>query len=235
MVYKHMIMAHTLTLSGWTQPANALLPAVGEGSIAFDYSDYAHPEASFAALAEFADVPNLIAWSMGGQLALRAMAAGVLRPRHVTLISVPYQFVQTGGGGMDPLVFDQFRANYASNPTRTKTRFHGLVAKGDRDFSRVIAGLSHHETVEDTARWLPWLDDLAAYSLEAVTLSYTPPTLLIHGTEDAIVPFAQAAQLATKLPHATLDRWEGVGHAPHVHDVERVQKAIAAHRARYQE
>lgn len=218
----------SLILSGWTQPIDALA-AIAPDAQQFDYSRYDSPEASFEGLENFKHTQHVIAWSMGGQLALRAIAAGVLAPEHLTLIAAPYQFV--GQGGMDPLTFEQFRANYARNPARTKTRFHGLVAKGDKDFSRVMEMLGHHPEVENTARWLPWLDDLGQASLAGMDLSAAPPTLLLHGTEDHIVPFGQSARLAAQLPQVELSCWDEVGHAPHVHDATRLRAEIAAHRA----
>ena len=40
------------------------------------------------------------------------------------------------------------------------------------------------------------------------------PTLLLHGANDRICPFAGAAEVQAALPHATLLRVEGAGHAP---------------------
>jgi pimeloyl-ACP methyl ester carboxylesterase len=217
----------SLLLSGWTQPIDALRVIDPEG-VPFDYSAYPSPEASFAGLEQFKHTKSVIAWSMGGQLALRAIAAGVLKPEHLTLIATPHQFV--GKGGMDPITFEQFRTNYATNAARTKTRFHGLVAKGDRDFNRVLDMLGHHPEVENTARWLPWLDDLATSSLLPETLAHVPSTLIVHGAQDHIVPIAQGEWLAHHLPNVTFERWEEAGHAPHLHDSHRLKTAIATHR-----
>ncbi len=221
----------SLVLSGWAQPDNAL-HVVEEGAHTFDYSDFATPEETLEALEKFSHVRHVVAWSMGGQLALKAIAQGVLKPQHLTLIGVPYRFVSDGDiKGMDPLTFSQFRENYASNPTRTKTRFHGLVAKNDRDFSRVLSQLAHHEQVENVARWLPWLDHLAAFQIAEEALAHAPPTLIIHGMNDSIVPHTQAQLLGRILPRATVSLWPEVGHAPHLHDAKRLQAEIAKHRA----
>lgn len=219
----------SLILSGWTQPVDALA-AIEPEAETFDYSAYHSPEESLAALKKFKHTKCVVAWSMGGQLALQAMAAGVLKPQHLTLIATPYQFVSGGEiRGMDPLTFEQFRDNYYRDPARTKSRFHGLVAKGDRDFARVHGLLGHHPEVENTARWLPWLDALGAHSLAETKFAHLPPTLLVHGMEDAIVPHTQSELLAKKL-NATLSRWEQVAHAPHVHDAARLRAEIEAHR-----
>lgn len=219
----------TLTLSGWTQPTDAVAQALAPDANIFDYSEYATPEASFAGLEAFKNVENIIAWSLGGQLAVRAIAAGVLRPKHLTVIAPPYQFVQAGAG-MDTTTFTLFRENYASDPARTKQRFHALVAKGDRDMRRILPLLGHHHAVEDTARWLPWLDDLGATSLDKLNLSALPRTLLVQGVNDAIVPAAQAERFANHAPQITVERWDDVSHAPHMHDAARLTASIVNHR-----
>lgn len=231
----------TLLLSGWTQPTDALAHLV-EDALLFDYSDYPTPEAAIAAIAQLRPT-HAIGWSMGGQLALRAIAAGALAPKHLTLIAAPMQFVAAASPipnpqfpippAMDPLTYQLFRESYAKDPARTKTRFHGLVAKGDRDQKRVMGLLGHHPQVEETSRWLPWLENLAAYRLAEEGLAAAPPTLIIHGTHDAIVPHAQSEHLTRWLPRAELRTWEGVGHAPHFHDAARLRAEIAAHRAQH--
>lgn len=223
----------TLTLSGWTQPTDAVKNALALDAATFDYSDYASAEASFKGLKTFSEAENVIAWSMGGQLALRAIAAGVLRPQHLTLIAPPYQFIKSADmpEGMDTQTFTNFRDNYARDPERTSARFHALVAKGDADMKRIIGLLGHHPDVTNTARWLPWFDDLGRTSLRDLDVSALPPTIVIHGTNDAIVPLAQSHALAQRAPQVTLSRWEGVAHAPHLHDASRLRSEIDQHRA----
>lgn len=226
---------NTLTLSGWTQPADDVARALAIGAATFDYSEYTSAHAAFEALHAYGDTPHIVAWSLGAQLAMRAIAAGVLNPRHLTIIAAPYQFVQTPdfGTAMGETTFAMFRENYATNPARTKERFHGLVAKGDRDTRRILSLLGHHPQVENTVRWLPWLDELGSVSLQALDLSRVPPTLIVHGTQDAIVPVAQAQMLADQLPSASVSLWEGVAHAPHWHDGARLLREIETHRAQH--
>ncbi len=218
----------SLILSGWAQPANAL-QMLDADTITFDYSDHL-PERALEELKNFKHVTRVIGWSTGGALALSAIAQGILSPAHLTLIAAPYQFVSGNGvKGMDKLTFDQFRTNYETDPARTKTRFHALVAKGDAHGADVLKQLEHHPKVEETARWLPWLDYLGTHSLANATLAKLPPTLMIHGMNDAVVPHSQSQLLAAKLTHATVSAWEGVGHAPHLHDDARLRAEIAAH------
>lgn len=219
----------TLTLSGWTQPAGALAETLDlPGLHSLDYSDYATPEASFAALDAYRDAERVIGWSLGGQLALRAIAAGILRPAQLVLIATPYQFVSDTHfrGGMDPVTYRQFRENYATDTARTMGRFAALMGKGDAEGKRISATLVHHPEGHAVARWLPWLDQLGTDSMRHLDLTRMPPTLIVHGEGDAIAPVAQGEMLAAQIPHARLVRWEGTGHAPHLRDSMRLTEQI---------
>ena len=222
----------TLLLSGWAQPADALSHLTPDG-VLFDYSLYPGIGAAVDAL-RAVKAERVIGWSTGGHLALQAIAAGAVKVKHVTLIASPHQFVgDVGVKGMDPLTFQLFRESYASDPARTKARFHALVAKGDSGAKQVMEQLRHHAEVENTSRWLPWLDALAASKLSITARASAPPTLIIHGMNDAIVPYAQGEFLAANLPNTQLNGWAGIGHAPHVHDAARVMREIAEHRTRH--
>lgn len=217
-----------LTLSGWAQPADALNAALGLDAATFDYSDYPSPEASFAGLKPFADSEHVIGWSTGGYLAVRAIAAGVLRPQKLTLIAAPYQFVSSDDfkHGMDPITYQQFYESYAKDPFRTRQRFHALTAKGDAESKRIASALTHHSDVDNISRWLPWLEALNGSSLRSVNMANIPATRIIHGANDHVVSFAQGQALHTALPNATLERWEETGHAPHLRDKERVLRNL---------
>lgn len=222
----------TLALSGWSQPSDALARVFPGEHVTFDYSDYPSPEASFAALKkQFGQTEYIIGWSMGGQLALRAIAEGVLKPKHLTLLASPWQFVSDYG--MGARTFELFRDTYARDAANHKERFHALIAKGDAHESRILRELTHHGDVENTDRWLPWLDMLGSYSLDNADLSRLPPTLLIQGKNDTIVRYPQALKFKSMLPQITLSTWENAGHAPHLHDTTRLMEEIMEHRAQH--
>lgn len=219
----------TLTLSGWTQPSDALVPLV-EHALTFDYSDYRDADAAIDALAPFRDVPNVVGWSMGGQLALRALARGVIAPRHLLLIAPPFQFVSDAAmpHGMSPVTFTQFRTNYAQDTERTVERFHGLIAKGHRDPRQIMRQLRHHPHVKDTDRWLPWLDALATDSLHGLSLPGDTRITLLQGGRDAIVPPAQAHFIRGLCPTMRYELMESAGHAPHLEDPAHFASLLAA-------
>jgi pimeloyl-ACP methyl ester carboxylesterase len=223
--------AHILTLSGWTQPSHAIADVIGKHAQAFDYSAYASPQQAIEALGRYRHVPHVVAWSMGGLLVVRAIAEAVLAPQKLTLIAPPYQFVSDDrfSHGMPPHTFTLFRDSYAFHTERTKARFHGLVAKGDARMREVMAQLYHHHDVDNVARWLPWLDDLGRYSHFGSAHITLPPTQLIQGTDDAIVPKGQADAWAQHYPEITLHLWHNAGHAPHLHDKARFLKQVREH------
>jgi len=52
------------------------------------------------------------------------------------------------------------------------------------------------------------------------------PTLVLHGTEDRLVPVANARLLADRIPHAELVLLEGAGHLYHSEQPERADRAV---------
>jgi len=54
------------------------------------------------------------------------------------------------------------------------------------------------------------------------------PTLVLHGTEDRLVPVANARLLADRIPHAELVLLEGAGHLYHSEQPERADQAVLA-------
>jgi pimeloyl-ACP methyl ester carboxylesterase len=57
------------------------------------------------------------------------------------------------------------------------------------------------------------------------------PALVIHGTEDPVLPYAHGLALARELPHARLVTLEGTGHELHADDWDRIVEEIARHTA----
>lgn len=223
-------MTEALTLSGWTQPADALSSLLPFASTAFDYSEYT-PENVFDALRAHRDTLHVIAWSMGAQLAVMAVLRGALSPKKMTLIAPPFQFVQGGDvtRAMDALTFTRFRDQYVHDTARLSSRFHGLIAKNDTRMREIISQLQHHPQMHDTSRWLGWLQHLGTHSLQSAALHVLPDTLLIHGAKDAIVPVEQSDYFMKGVPQMSRQVWENAAHAPHLHDKLRFVQAVAAH------
>lgn len=55
------------------------------------------------------------------------------------------------------------------------------------------------------------------------------PALVIHGTEDTVLPYEHALALVNEIPNALLLSLEGSGHEIHFDDWDRIIKAISKH------
>lgn len=223
-------MPGVVTLSGWGQPHDALRAVLPE-AIHLDYAGSRDVEQAMSMLArEAAAAHTVVGWSLGGQLAVRAIARQVIAPRLLVLIAAPFQFVErdTSPVGMDRVAFAQFREQYRANPRRALRKFSALVSYGDARREAVTARLGEPDGRCD---WLAWLEELANFSAQSLDFSGFPPTILLHGQQDAVVHAEQSRAYAERLPRATLELWPHAAHAPHLHDVERFQQWMAEHAA----
>ena len=59
----------------------------------------------------------------------------------------------------------------------------------------------------------------------------TAPTLVIHGTEDPVLPLPHGEALAQAIPGARLVAFPGMGHEQHPEDWDGIAGLIAAHGA----
>lgn len=218
----------TVTLSGWGQPHDALT-GLASASQAIDYSHASSPEEAIRMIAHLAkDADRIIGWSLGGQLATRAVAAGVIAPKQLVLIAVPYQFVGEGAQGQE--TFKKFHGNYKANPKRTLDKAWELVHYEDTQSQFVSDQLALFDKDAVLKRdWLRWLEALEHYTCDGLDFSQFPRTLLVHGDKDKVVSFDQAQRFAAKIPQAKLHVWEGCGHAPHFHNPAKLQKLIHEH------
>jgi pimeloyl-ACP methyl ester carboxylesterase len=215
-------------LSGWGQPHDALSSLLPSTPI-----PYAGLNSDSEALERIAEMGAghdvVIGWSLGGQLAVRAVAQGLMRPALLVLIATPYQFVARPELklGMPRDVFDKFRDNYGQNPQRTLKKAWELLHKDDKHANTVRKELqTHDKNALLQLDWHQWLDYLDRFSCDALSLDGFPPTLIIHGRQDHVVRFEQSDQFLRAIPHASRLPLEDCGHAPHWHDAATLRRAI---------
>lgn len=211
----------TVTLAGWGQPYQALSHLV-PGSVAIDYAHAANASEAIRMIAAAAkEAQRVIGWSLGGQLAVRAVAEGAIAPKQLVLIATPYQFVADGWGRE---TFDKFYANYKTNPRRTLHKAWELIHYEDAKSDYIRDQFASFDKDAVLAKdWLRWLALLNDYNCERLDFSGFPPTLLVHGMKDKVVESEQSKRMAARIKNATVDLWENCGHAPHLHDAERLR------------
>lgn len=221
-----------LALSGWGQPYDALASVLPEAT----HFAYAHHDTVDAALADLGHTgkgyETVVGWSLGGQLAARAIAEGLIAPKKLVLIAAPFQFVEidSNGLGMGRETFAQFFHNFVHHPLRTLHKAWNLIHYDDRQAMLVQSMLGQFSMDAVLANdWLKWLSMIDGLSAEDLDFSRFPSTLLVHGANDVVVSPAQSEAYARCIPAARLEVWEGCGHAPHWHDTEKLRALIKEH------
>lgn len=94
-------------------------------------------------------------------------------------------------------------------------------------FQRPVSG-----TTPAVGRWLGaglYADTAGDRTGSALGWSaYPAPVLLVWGRDDTVTPLAQGEQLVALLPRVQLDVLHGVGHVPHVEDLEATASHLVA-------
>ncbi|MDX1975537.1 MAG: alpha/beta hydrolase [Rickettsiales bacterium] len=220
-----------MCVSGWGQAHDALANLYPDAT----HVDYAHldPQEALALISEQGRAHECwVGWSLGAQLLTRVIAAHEATPQSLVMLAPPFQFVEntTLPLGMKRDQYQKFHDNYKANPKRTLSKAWELVVKADAKEQPVRAQLPHARQEEVLAKdWLSWLVQLEQFSCASLSFDHFPPSLLIHGSDDAVVNVAQSAQFARHLPRATVKHLSGCGHAPHWHDPAQVKSLIDEH------
>lgn len=222
-------MLKTATISGWGQ-AHDSLQAIAPDATALTYAHKRDAASALQAISRNArDCELLIGWSLGGQLLVRAIAAGLLKPKKLVLIATPFQFVARPDNriGMPADLYHTFRDNYAANAAKTLTKAWATIVKGDAHAAHIRHQLEAIDKTQVLAQdWLAWLDVLHGFTCADLYLADFPPALLIHGQEDAVVYHEQSLMFKQAIPHAKLLTLPHCGHAPHWHNSEKIKQAI---------
>ena len=221
-------MVEILTISGWAQKSDSLMRAVPPGYNAtyIDYlpcQDFAEMAATL--LSPFINTPIVMGWSLGAQLAVRAVAAGFLKPKLLVLFSAPYQYVNGGGieCGAPKLVFKAFSQVFKLTPKKSLQNFAEMMAGKEGHLKYVF------ETIEDNPErmkeWVRWLKILGEFSCETIDFEHFPRTILFHNEPDPVTPTDQSRLYHQHLPESLLEIIPIEGHAPHLQNISLV-KAI---------
>ena len=179
---------------------------------------------------------TLCGWSLGALLALRATQ---LAPGHfarLVVVGATPCFTQRADWprAQAPEVLDGFAAAVAQDAKTARQRFIALFNQGDQSARAIVRTLTRALADEPAApssatllRGLDWLrrvDLRHALSTPPATL---PPSLVIHGDNDPLMPLAAARWLARTLPAARLEVFTGAAHAPFANDAQRFATLVA--------
>jgi pimeloyl-ACP methyl ester carboxylesterase len=173
----------------------------------------------------------VVGWSMGGFLAQRLAARSPDRVAALALLATDPG--APGAVAADPETWSRL-VDHSGTPRQQASRLisllfpPGLAAVIDHQFGEIVAAaranlspaaLRSQEAVMDA-----WHRD----GPPALGAGTAPPTLIVHGDLDEVIPPANAAALAARWPGARVEILEGCAHAVMAQEPRRVAEAIVA-------
>jgi len=161
----------------------------------------------------------LVAWSLGGQIALK-IHADIVGLTGLALISTTPSFRQQDDwshGCSDEVWHGFTQAAETQNP-KLMQRFFQMMLHGDKlsrkeiqNIAKAAINKNTPPTMQGLQAGLSFLSDL---DLRQNLISITCPTLVVHGQQDVIVPTKAGQYLAAHIPNTQLQIFEDCGHAP---------------------
>lgn len=175
---------------------------------------------------------HVVGGSMGGYVALTLARLYPDLMRSLTLIA-------TSAGGRDATPV----------PESTKRAWARAAGAGAEAFARATMPLAfrpgwwsqHLEEAEELLRlrlaaptppaaWRAQYDACERFLHDGLPAGDIPhPTLILHGTADCIVPYANTAPLVQRIPSSRLVQLEGAGHLCWIEEADRVNALICDH------
>ncbi len=162
----------------------------------------------------------LVGWSLGGILAMEIACHRLKRLKALVLISSTPSFRMRDGWeyGCSKHIFSAFEQAAITQSTRVMSRFFALTLHGDglsrSTYNNLARQAVNRQTPVTMAGITTGLELLSTIDLRDQLHTLSLPTLIVHGTQDAIVPFAASRALAKALPNNQLQTFETCGHAP---------------------
>lgn len=176
-----------------------------------------------------AEDTTLIAWSLGGLLALRLAARFPNKVKRLILIASTAYFPCDEGGinGIDRAWLDSFSQRFLAAPEKTLQRFMTLQVKGEQQAKPCLRLLQQLCTVSkynmDECR--AGLSLLSNMDVRAELAQIGQEVRVIHGQNDAVLPLAAGQNLARHF-NVSCNVIVGAGHVPHVSHPEAVAEVI---------
>jgi pimeloyl-ACP methyl ester carboxylesterase len=203
-----------IAVSGWAHPARALGPVASALSDFFD-TDLCAATEDIRPVVEASDSPLfLLGWSMGGMLALEAAAGDPDKVAGLILISSTAFFCRGHdyNSGAETKELRAMAQALRRNPEQTLARFMEKAARpavesGPTIQSRVADALSLG--TPELERGLEYLLDT---DLRSAAGRVDIPVLLLHGKDDAIVPWQASQFLASRIRRSRLHLYDDYGH-----------------------
>jgi len=174
---------------------------------------------------------SVCGWSLGAQFALTWARRDAQQVTRLVLIAGTPRFANRADWthGIAAAVLDAFAVDLERDYRATLQRFLALQARGDGHAREVLRHLREQALsrgAPDARALAAGLQILRESDLRDLLPHIPQPTLILHGTEDTVVPPAAGEFLQRALPNARLAAIAGAAHAPFVAHVEQVASSI---------
>ncbi len=172
---------------------------------------------------------NIVAWSMGGLLAIKLAARFPELVENICFISSVPRFVNVDNknAGIDYQWFNQFLDQYQSQPVVTLNKFLTLQVKNDASVRTCLRFLKKACDFEsyDLIECGVGLNLLQQLDLLGELKTLKCKTSFIHGSSDAVVKL-QSVQHAANISNSPLSIISDAGHTPHISQPDVVARII---------
>jgi len=181
---------------------------------------------------------NLVGMSLGGMLAQIAAILHPERVKTITLIASGIWDDKPELPSIDKKILD-YHAVAASIDWENKSEIVGYmvggwrILNGSRHPFDEVRAFSLAKTEVDRANSLLSMFNHSQLTggeeLYGKSDTIKAPTLIVHGTEDPVLPFAHAIEMAKVIPDSKLLEIHGGGHEIHFNDWNLIIEAISNH------
>ncbi|MDX8403711.1 MAG: alpha/beta fold hydrolase [Mariprofundaceae bacterium] len=167
------------------------------------------------------DSPSIIVgWSLGGMMAMQLALQYPGKIAGLVLVSTTPLFCRQEGweSGCNDELFDAFESGVQNNAAKTMSRFFAMMLYGDQisrsEYNQIAKEGVDRSAPPSATALKTGLDYLAKTDLRKELSNIHQPTLIMHGTDDAIIPTTAGQSLADSIPNSKWQALEQCGHAP---------------------
>ncbi|HBA87559.1 MAG TPA: O-methylpimelyl-ACP methylesterase [Geobacter sp.] len=205
----------------------------GQSSPTATYSvqDYADDLGSFFERLELTDAV-LVGWSMGVQVALQAFPLLKERLGGLVFVGGTPRFTTADGYPHGKPTLEVKGMGVRLKRDRQKTMgdfFRGMFAEGELEkarYQRIVHEIVMAGRSPDPEAVRQSLNILSTADQREMLPTVDRPVLLVHGDLDTICPASASAYMAERLPRATLEIMQGMGHAPFMSHPDRFNEVL---------